>query len=268
MSLDPDTWLAAAQRLPRGKSTRTGHICGSGTCMTVAHEDTGWRAYCHRCSDTGFEPHPQESLQEKLERLEQQTAVEAYVQEDVRPPRPAEHDVTKWPLHAKVWLYKAGLSNVDIKQIGAFYHETTDRVVLTVRSQSGDTVYWQARATQPGRSPKYLNPRVDRSHLVAKYGTGHSITLTEDILSAYRVGQVTEAWGLLGTRLPEYILAELIQINKPVIIWLDPDEPGQKAATKISRQLRAFGLDVRSIVSPKDPKLLTNKEIQAWLSMK
>jgi hypothetical protein len=35
----------------------------------------------------------------------------------------------EWPLYARVWLYRAGLSNDDIRALGAYYVERLDRVV-------------------------------------------------------------------------------------------------------------------------------------------
>ena len=50
-----------------------------------------------------------------------------------------------------------------------------------------------------------------------------------------------------------------------VNVWTDPDPAGRKAAAKFTKQLSAYGLEVRVISSAKDPKLHTRGEIQEIL---
>ena len=66
-----------------------------------------------------------------------------------------------------------------------------DRVVLPVLSPSGGVLFWQARAVDK-RQPKYLAPPIDKATVIAAYGCADTVTLTEDLLSAYKVGKVGE----------------------------------------------------------------------------
>jgi len=268
--LDPAGWLAAAQELDEGKSQRLGHDCGLGDTLIVNHKPTGWAAYCHRCADKGWVPKPLPSLAEKAQRRAAQAAAERAVEADPRPPYPADFNVAGWPLAARVWLYKAALFDRDIADLGAYYNERLNRVILPV-VEDGRVVYWQARSIT-GDGPKYLNPRVDRSSLVACYGEDDVIVLTEDILSAYRVGQVSQGWSLLGTKITTPVLARLLAEGKPVLVWLDDDHgrqfgnPGQAAAGKIMRSLTNVGIVCHKIVTSKDPKLLSRAEIKEVLA--
>lgn len=101
--------------------------------------------------------------------------------------------------------------------------------------------------------------------MLPRWGRAEEVTLTEDILSAFKVGQVAEAWSLLGTRASPRVIHELLRRRCPVNVWLDPDAAGQRAAAKLSRQLRGFGLSTRNVVSAKDPKLLTYEQIKETL---
>jgi hypothetical protein len=139
-----------------------------------------------------------------------------------------------------------------IDKLGAYWCPAMGRVVLPVMSD-GHAIFWQARAQ--GRTPKIISPSMPRAGLVAKYGEGNTIVLCEDTLSAFKVGRETEAWSLLGTKLLPGPTAELINSNRPVIVWLDSDAPGQIAARDICRRLRAYGVAVRNVVTPRDPKL-------------
>jgi len=167
-----------------------------------------------------------------------------------------------------VWLYKAGISNTEIKALGFYWNPSLQRVVMPVRNPDFSVIYWQARTLDKTNPRKYINPRADKSRLLAKYGNGPLVVLTEDLLSSYKVatrGNVS-GWCLMGTKLSEYVAGELLRERKPVAVWLDPDSAGQTNAAKIVRALRAYGLAVRNVVSNKDPKLLSREEIQTCLN--
>ena len=268
--LDPKDWLAQAQSLDEGRSTRTSHGCGPGRVLAVYHHADRWSAYCFRCAEAGIVDKPVESLSERIARRAQQKEVDDALQQSVTLPAPVNFDVETWPSEARVWLYKAALNRTDIAKLGVYHHEPSSRVVVPVFDQ-GSLVYWQARSVD-GRQPKYINPTVNRQRLVAKFGRGDPLVLTEDVLSAYRVGQLTEAWSLMGTKLTDYIATDILKRGGRVLVWLDPDwqypvgkRPGVIAAKKITNQLRSMGVQVERIVSRADPKLLSRREIHATL---
>lgn len=265
MSLDPKTWLSQARSLEEGQHKRVGHVCGEGACMVVEHTADGWRAYCHRCADNGFVPHERESLEQKMQRLARARAVDEQARQNPALPQPMNREPNTWPLPARVWFYKAGLTNEDISILGAYWNEYMQRVVIPVRV-AGRVVFWQARNPFTDGRPKYISPSVDRQDIVAAFGDGPCLVLTEDILSAYKVGKVTEAWSLLGVKVPDKILARLVKQGKPIKVWLDPDwnapgRPGQVAASKIRKVLASVGIASDNILSRADPKMLCLQEI-------
>lgn len=81
-----------------------------------------------------------------------------------------------------------------------------------------------------------------------------------------KVGLVAEGWAVLGTKVSDHMVSELIKRRQPVNVWLDPDAAGRRGAAKICKQLRAYGLQVRDIVSQRDPKLHSRSEIQEILN--
>lgn len=258
--LDADTWLPQAQELALGQSRRTNHVCGPGRTLRVDHKDEGWGAWCWRCNDKGWHPKPQPSLAERLARLKEKRDTDTAAESDPRPPMPAIWSPVDWPLQARVWLYRAGLSNDAIRSAGIYYTPRLDRVVLPIIV--GDKLaYWQARGFDPER-PKYLNPKVDKDGLAARYGSQGPVVLTEDILSAIRVGEVAEGWSILGTSLSDTLAVQLRELNRPVAIWLDPDAAGRKARAKTLRALSLVGIEPRIIRTDKDPKLYSREEIR------
>jgi DNA primase len=210
-------------------------------------------------------PHPEESLGQRLARLTAVRAVEQEASRSVALPTPIEPDAALWPKEARLWLYKIGMSNDDIREAGFYWCERLQRVILPVL-HGGKVCYWQGRnlTTKDGR-PKYLNPLVDKSAFFARYGEGKEIVLTEDILSAWKVGLGQQGWSMLGTSLSDAQAVLLLKSRLPVAIWLDPDGPGQRAASKIFKQLTAYGVDARVIRSDTDPKLLSREDIRRKL---
>ncbi|WAX24077.1 DNA primase [Xanthomonas phage P4] len=258
-TLPDNDWLPHAERLPVGGRTRVAHECGEGTPLLISREHDKSTAYCFRCGGTGFK-REHESIEAKLARIHAEQTSERLVRATVELPEPRVYDTREWPLDAKVWFFKQGLSLRMIGELELYWCPSIGRVVLPI--MEGDrTVYWTARSTT--RQPKWLTPNVPKDGLVVRYGVGKgdTIVLCEDPLSAYKVGLVTEAWSLLGTKLHNKAVVALVGSGKRVAVWLDDDRgrsngsnPGQEAATKIAARLRAFGLDVRNIKSPHDPK--------------
>ena len=258
--IEHDAFVPLAVNLPVGHSMRADHDCmgvSQGTLM-ISREVGKLSAYCFRCHEHGSQILT-ENFQEKLDRLNHERAADAEAVASVALPSPQVHELADWPRDAALWLYKSGFSPSMIEKLGAYYCPSLGRVVLPVM-EGGVPVFWQARSVN--RKPKILSPRAPRGGLVAKFGVGDTVVLCEDILSAFKVGQVTEAWALMGTGLLPHPLAELMYRKPTVLVWLDSDKPGQDGATKIMKTLRAYGLTVRNIITPKDPKLYDRKFIK------
>jgi DNA primase len=174
------------------------------------------------------------------------------------------YNIETWPKEARVWLYKAGISNARIRELGWFYHNDSERVVLVVYDENNNEIYWQARSFDPER-PKYINPQGTKA--IFKHGSASRICITEDILSAVRVGEsgIAEGWCIMGTSLTEKALLAILRAAKDVDIWLDPDAAGIKGARKFLPKLLSAGLTVRVLKSDRDPKLHSREEILAVL---
>jgi DNA primase len=176
---------------------------------------------------------------------------------------PAEYQPSLWPLAARVWLYKAGMSNVEIQHLGYYWNARIQRVVMPIRDAAGTLLYWQARTLDKTNPTKYINQKgVDKHSFIARYGAGPIVVLTEDILSAYKVSRAgVEAMPLMGTKLSTTVAAEIVRDGRPVACWLDPDVAGRTAAAKVCKTLRAYGVKVTNVISDRDPKLLSREEI-------
>lgn len=266
MTLARSSWWSKAEHLEVGKRIRAAHGCGEGASLILSRDEGGYHAWCFRCLDGDWVPPPVESLAQKTERLAKQRAGDATLPSSCTLPWPQVYDLDEWPAEAKLWLYKAGFSRADIGELRAYYHPQSDRVVIPVLSATGASFY-QARAYQKGRVPKYLGPTPKPPTLVCRWGHSLSPCLTEDLLSAIKIGASgLEGISLLGTKISDHIMGELLRRRCRVQVVLDPDPPGQRGALSICKQLSAYGVQHRNIVLPKDPKLLTRDQLRKELS--
>ena len=94
-----------------------------------------------------------------------------------------------------------------------------------------------------------------------RVGTGSPYTCVEDIFSAIRVGLVCTAVPLFGSIVPKQYYGLLK--GGPVVLWLDEDKYGE--AIKQSRAMRAYGLDVRVVRTPLDPKEYSTEQVKEFL---
>ncbi len=259
-------WFRASQKIKIGQRLRMVHEgCSIGDTLLVTKKREGVSAFCFLCKESMFVPGDALSLSDTVGGMRRVMTQDAAIEKIRALPLPKTFDVSEWPLEARVWLYKAGLSNDDIEQLQIYYHEPSDRVVIPVRD-NGSLVYWQARAAVPGKGrPKYLNPaHGKRETLVATWaGENDGVVLCEDFLSAYRVWKSSgySSFSLLGTDLSDPILVRLLAVRGPAIIWLDGDKAGRAASKKIQQKLTLYGKEFIDIVTPKDPKLYSKQEI-------
>lgn len=100
------------------------------------------------------------------------------------------------------------------------------------------------------------------------YGKGSKVVLVEDLISAAKIaesGAGVEAIPLFGTRIHNPVLYYLMQEQKPVVLWLDKDQQ-QRVYKEAARLQGIVGQPVQVVVSDKDPKALTFKEIKEAIS--
>lgn len=265
MNHPPSEWEAIASALPVGRSRKIGTGCSNSPALRVSNEPTMLRAYCFACGQTSVVQKVL-TMQEQLAQLASQKAEEQAVKGYWYYAPAGEKDPRSWPLLARCWPLKAGLTYPEIQQMGLTYSEALRRVIIPV----GD--WWQGRAidrlTLPseGRPPsKYLSP-MREPPAGFHYGSTGPLVLTEDCLSAFKVSLCgARGWPVLGTKLPDRRLGALVKAAREsgrVLLWLDPDPAGRKAAAKFTSLLEMYGVATRDVVSSKDPKLHAREEIQ------
>lgn len=125
---------------------------------------------------------------------------------------------------------------------------------------------YQVRNFVAGR-PKYLTvgPKDDVFWWHGLHHTPeHGIILTEDCVSALKVGRYACTIPLLGSSLPRRKQIDLKQTSNKLFFWLDSDKVGE--AYKYAELCAHQGYQTSVIVTPEDPKWYYDDEIKEILS--
>lgn len=263
----PDEWFDPKAPLGRGKRYRHPDCCeGKDRALVITRTEKGWLWKCHRCQDTGFKPAkglpPGQWLEWKKASLEEKRTQK--VQDLQLPP----DFTTEIPAEGLAWLFKADLSEAEIKEHGFGWSPVLKRVIMPVY-MDGQLVYWQGRnvgEVTPER-PKYMNVFQrgrDKIYFEIRGDTEGSVVLVEDILSAIKVGRFNDAIALLYAYVPDDLIWELSEIYNHVLLWLDPDK-WDRMLKRVSRY-RSFGINVTTARVGKDPKNFDDDRIEEILT--
>jgi hypothetical protein len=240
---------------------------GKSKALVVTRTPSGWIWYCHRCGQSGKRMLNGLSSRSMAKFVASVKPEQKGTVDEVRLPQDVTIDL---PDQAKVWLYSYGITDEQMTKYRFVWSHKLSRLFMPVYDR-GKLVYYQGRAIPytKGMTEKYLNVRQKgRSNIlfrVEDYSSGQ-VVLVEDILSAIRVGEITNAIGLLYAYVPDQLVIALSKQYNDIVIWLDADK-GNYTAKKLMR-FRSFGIPVRRVYTKKDPKCYNaetiEKEIEKW----
>lgn len=225
-----EQWLRAAQRLAVGQTERF-RCCGKTAAAVIRNEPDKWTCSCFRCKSYHSErkQYAQLAVPEVLGR-------ELAAPQDLKPLPELDAGLQQFLygflISKGIWPDMAG---------DVYYSEQYKRLVWKLSTGS-----YIARALHEYQFPKWV--MLGKSLQWAKVGTGGTVVLTEDYLSALKVHHViqkytlqeVQAIALLGTRLPLGLKAGLIKAGKPVVCMLDCDAAGFNGTASIIKQLKPF----------------------------
>lgn len=261
------SWLEIAQQLPLNGKTQTvcPENCGSGEKLSVNHSVKSYWCNCYRCGFNDSHWKGQQTLAE-LKKIQGLNDAAKNIQLTLELP---DDYSTEIPILGRMWLYKAGITEPTWRSHNIGYSEHLERVILPIHDSQGNLIWYQCRAIHKGQEPKYLQPARDRSSIVLEVGFEREdiqrVVLVEDILSAIRVGKHTPTVSLLGTKITTAQAAKLAKYPR-VTTWLDSDRAGRIGAYNIRRTL-GLVTEVDNIVTDKDPKELSDKQIKEYLNV-
>jgi hypothetical protein len=229
-------WSQVSPLVDRGKTRKFEHNCGDGKPLSVTRGEDGMlKAFCHRCGTRAAHDDGRGVLY-------------------TAPPAPSgvtpvyETALTNpedFPHWARVWLTTCGVPPRLAEQKGVRFCDTTQRIILPWWDHHG-SLHFQARGS-PGSKVKYLTYTA-AGQLPQYQGVGElrGVVVTEDIVSAMRVGMVPGYCGiaLMGTALPKNSARQLLRSDYrgKVFVWLDPDKAGRDGTAALRPRLHREGM--------------------------
>jgi hypothetical protein len=245
--------------------------------LYVRRTPYGYYYFCHNCGYKGRSRSDELTPQETIKAVERLQENQVVAPNEIKLP---DDFITDIPDRGLAWLYKYGITDGEIGRFGFGFSRTLNRLILPVfRDQ--DLIYWQGRALDPEQKPKYINIRAggkgvffQSDFLTSSICSGmlaggrvgredHLVCIVEDILSAIKVGRVTNAIALLGSYIPDS-LSRILDSYDRVFVWLDSDK--RKEAIKYSQRIQVLtGKQTKVIYTEKDPKEYTDNEIRQVL---
>lgn len=161
------------------------------------------------------------------------------------------------------WLYKYYIFEDLIKKYGIYYvpsDEVSEESLLFGIYEEQELVFWQRRffpskrfITGGDKNTPFLIMSEKCIH------NADTIVLVEDFISAIRVGEHANVLCLWGVHVNNVMSKLLANLNMNIVIWLDPDEAGKKAANELlikltknaeySAKYRAFSVRESRMIS-------------------
>lgn len=159
------------------------------------------------------------------------------------------------------WLGRYGLDIESALRAGFRWDSYWEQLLMPLYDNNGKLCCIQAKNFNPQRASKakYYNVG-DKSNSTTTYGTGERLVLTEDIVSAIKVGRSYLAMPLLGTHISRTRLAQLKAKASSLVVWLDEDK--WREAREIADAANLIGLSATTLLTPLDPKEYNNDAIK------
>lgn len=177
---------------------------------------------------------------------------------------PLQADVSGWAGNSHPYWRMRGFNDATIGKWGLGYDPVDDRVVVPVYFK-GMLVGWSKRAVDDFTMPKWKHshdmPKSDILFGMDNFN-GDSAVLVEAPLSVIMLDQygISNAVASFGCKLSD-AQARLIRANyNNVLIFYDPDEPGQRGARDAAGKLERFVDVYMAPVTRDDPAAMTLEE--------
>ena len=238
---------------------------GKDDCLIITRVPTGWQVYCHRCKLITFKPIKGLSPSDTIKFVNANKEHESVVKDDYVL-LPNDYTTTI-PTKGLAFLYKY-ITAEDVEKYRVVYSPSYNRVIFPI--YEGNTLTcWQGRALGEvtKENPKWVIQRTigkKFNHFkVVKSVGSRVIVLVENILSAIRVGSLSNSWALLGSYIPDELIYILLKEYSKVVIWLDADM--LKYAIRMRERFDMFGIVCQVIHTQQKPKDLPIKTISNLL---
>jgi len=207
--------------------------------LYVKRVPSGGVAYCHHCNQAGYVRELNVDGTKLRKWLLDKPGGDVIRTSSATPPglRPLFWSDTK-DIPALLWLKKHYINGQEERF--QFFSDYSGNLVFNLRSRSGLLTGHQIRSFTGG--PKYITYNsmgsVDGSWFKSAKQKD-TLVITEDYVSAFRVAEdcpEVSSLALLRTSCSSTNIEHMKSFLK-VIIWLDPDEAGQRGAKELQKRL-------------------------------
>ncbi len=218
--------------------------------------------YCHHCGNRGSLKYDGlrriEEIAKETTATVKSSAVELLT--ELNKYRHGVFTIDFWSLDAKLWWYKYNLDKDDAIRHCVQYNDVDDRLWLEVADG-----LWQGRGFgDAAKKMKYYTVGDITASKVFVKNKRSTVMLVEDVVSAYKCAKAgINVLPLLGTTLRPHHLS-LVKGYDRVIIYMDNDTAGQKAAVNIYKELSPYTNDLDVIYDTKQPKEHLVEELQHY----
>ena len=178
---------------------------------------------------------------------------------------------TNFPQPVLIWLKTFDLTPSDFKQLDLCWSAERKQLIFPFFNAEGEVLAFQARNFREN-GPKWLTfgPMHDIMTFykpVLPPKEDHEVVLTEDVISAYKVGKVVRASPIFGSNPGTGMLSRYGRRYSTITFWFDRDAVGR--AISASRHISQFFPQVKTrvIVSDFDPKAYSVDEIKKFLKI-
>ena len=254
--INPADYLETLRAMVTGQSWKIQHKgCSESKALSVKMDVEGYLFHCFKCGASAFLPHEDSTFRDRKRREAEKAAYQAErMKNDFNLPADFTTDI---PAEGLAWLGKGGWGSDMIFKHGAGWSARLGRVVFKV-----EPFGYIARAVYPDQTPKYLSKTPGAAWWCSEPITDR-VCLTEDILSAGKVGQLYPAMAMLGT---DSLNLDIASKCKQLLIWTDNDAGGEKARRFVRGKLQWLPrLQILDIKAGRDPKYYTADEIRLKL---
>ena len=162
------------------------------------------------------------------------------------------------------WLAKYGITKTEQIKYRMLWSPSKEQLIFPLYKKDGTLAAWQARNFRQYTKVKYLSHGKIHDLLYPIGKKSDTIFLTEDLLSAIKIGREYWAMPLWGSEASTPLLMRLKTIAKGIVVWLDSDK--WKNGHDITNRARSIGLEAYCMFSVLDPKEYRNDQINKLIN--
>ena len=163
---------------------------------------------------------------------------------------------------AQLWVQMYGITQAEIDQHHVLWSTQEQLLIFPVYDSGGSLLMWQGRYFgNYHKHPKYLTRGKKETvlHVIQPDKPAPFVVLTEDLISAIKVGRQYPAIPLWGSSLSKEVVQRIATQYERAYLWLDYDKRDYAIKASFEHCMR---LHITPIITQLDPKCYSDDEIK------